>query len=434
MKKNVLLTIGLTVISIVVAALSGGVYAMAIVGIDIDNPATTQDADEDSMILDIDVKKVITDVGRKQFLLTTFLDHLGLHDTVSSEKVVGYMVGEEDMEDTINTDIPADNLTNGILSSSIELANPAMWSEKDVMLFPPSIEGANGEALMGWVETKVGNTISVRAVNPVKTGTTESIPLIPAGTKVFRTGKAMNAIDAKSKGSVLAPVPNENYVQLFMKTIEIEERLLLHKKKADWDLKRIVENRLREFKKEQELAMLLPQTANMRNDSNGKRFYTTAGAYSLAKNYYSLSSWNNQNYINMCRHIFENSGYGSGEKVLFCGNIFRANLASNVDAYSKNFNQTNTEVDLGIKVKKIETDFGYLMPKTHPLLTGIYANTAIAIDLEYARKCIFNGEQFKVETQNARATGEGRFIRKTISETSCLMFDDPYAHAVIYGV
>jgi hypothetical protein len=393
--------------------------AAPVVGVAEDAPVTHQQIEEDTDILEVDFPREVEDIGQDLYLITTMTDRIkNIHTTESIETGV-HENGDLDIDD-ITTATTAATTTNLV---NMSLSKHKIWKPNDTLIIPEV--QVNGKPLMLCVLSNSGTNVTCMAANP---DTSNSIPSIPQNASVKKLGKAMNELAAQAKSTSGLPVPFTNYCQTFMETVIVSKRALKAKKKVNVDYKFLIEQQIREFKKRRELSYLIGVKGKQYDEDNNEIFFCD-GVFNAAQNSYTMTSnvFTNAMYVNMCKMIFTSSN-GSDERVLLAGADFMEML-ENVEQYRKQLDAKNVEVVFGVKATKIVTDFGMLNIRYHRLLDGYYANKAIALDMPYIRKDVF--DPFLTEDLELQKSGQMRAKAKNISETSCLVLENQYAHCVI---
>jgi hypothetical protein len=397
------------------------------VGVAVDSPVTHQQVSEVTDLLEIDFPKAIRDLSRDIAFLTELTNNIeGAQRTTHSVETGSYESREFSNEDTVLVNSPGGTLLGGVIN--LKMSKPKEWRMRDIISVP-SINGGNSKPLLLRIEAETVSGFTTKVLNPTGTVASPSYPAIAAGTEVLKLAKGIDEWSSNVEGKALMPSARTNYCQTFMDTIKVSNQMLKSKTQVDIPRTYYYKQLLQKYITERELSRLFGQKL-LDYDSNGNAIYYSDGVLHMAQNAYPLTAWDNDNYNDMSRSIFDVGVHGSEEKIMLCGAQFLRGL-QHVDSYRKVFSNRQVEVVHGVKVKRIETDFGILAVKHNPLMTNQYSNMAFVIDPEYVRLDVF--EPYHVNDFDLDKLRQGRGIEITMWETSCVFLENKYAHCVVTG-
>jgi hypothetical protein len=136
---------------------------------------------------------------------------------------------------------PSGNGANGVETVTLDTNNNAIFSAKETIIFP-EIKGykENGtvqleQYFMAYILKKNDEgKLIVKATNGKAIGgVSNSIPALPAGTKMLRSGRAHNEIDMRTPPFAIVPIKTKQYLQTFRCQIEETTLEKIAKKEAD---------------------------------------------------------------------------------------------------------------------------------------------------------------------------------------------------------
>jgi hypothetical protein len=289
--------------------------------------------------------------------------------------------------------------------------------------------GSDNKDLVLHIVSITSSTLGVVALNGGGTNLSD-FAAIAEDTKLTRIGNAKEETAAQTTPYTVFPQKAFNYAQIHMAQVEQSLYDKLHSKEVNWDLAEFRSEALWDMRGQMELASLFGYRNQVYDSVAGKYKYTSHGMtrYMTQASSFAAAGFDNDDFVTMAKDIFTGNN-GSETRVMFAGSGARATMAK-APSIQKQMEQRDVEVIWGVKFNRIETDFGTLLVKHHPLLnyTG-WTDKVIQFDMNNIEKHTFKG----METANIDFSKSG--VRKTkadvIDETFCCALKNPLTHRVI---
>ena len=412
-------------VSFLFAGASGTVITAEIVGVAgpaggaAEGTLTSEDLG-DADLLDNDLDRLIVKVRPTDFPLDTFTRELKNTQRVRRSECGGYEVGTRDISDTV-----VEAYVGGDDTINLKVGKKLMWQKSDTLIIP-GIAGGDGNPLMLYVAGKdsAASTLQVVAANPVA----GVIPAIAEDSGIIRLSKAMSETDAQTDAFSALPSPRINYCQIHMAQVEESVLAGLQKKLVNFDFSTQKEQAVWEMRRGMEFTNIFGTKSIITDPVTGKKVYTSAGVWNQVTNeseYDNTTAPTNKTFTAMAREIFDGNN-GSDRRLLMAGSGFIEWLAQ-VPNYAKQVEAKNVEVVQGVKVLKIITDFGELLvrPMTN-LFIGSFADNAIALDMSYIVKYVF--ETLQTKDLNLDASGQRRVTAQRLLENYALFVENLPVH------
>lgn len=417
---------------------TGGGYTIAVAGAAagtaIQTPVTTAAADaaSDELLMNT-IQQKITKIRPDSAPLDTMMRMANQRVKVESWKTEFYSVETRGIDDTVKTGF--DTSASGTYDSStnihtIELNNIHIWNVDDNILFR-GINGSDSDDLVVHIVSKNASTstVGVIALNGLGTEGVE-LPDIPISTACVRIGNSKNEIDAQTTPYAVMPQKEYNYCQIHMAQVEESVYEAMHAKEVSWGLQDFQVESIYDMRRSAELTSLRgyrahkydPEGADYKFFSHGLTRYVTKEVT------YTAGSVDNDDFNSWANTIFSGNA-GSARRILFAGNDFLEELAT-VSTYTKQVESKVSEIVLGIRFNVIETNWGILLVKRHPLFDNIgWSDRGLVLDLNNIQKHVF--KPMEIRKLDLQTSG----IRKTnayvIDETFCYVLTYPDTHCVI---
>ena len=267
--------------------------------------------------------------------------------------------------------------------------------------------------------------VTVIALNASK------VPVLPAGTAMYRVGVAKDQSAAKSDDPMVLPTFDQNYCQINMATVSEAYFQKLQEKEVDWSMKDMQESTMYDFRLQSELSLLFGYGREFVDPISRKPKYTMDGFIRKIPSIRNEGSGVTSAFMNSAMaQIFE-SNNGSEARICFYGSDFGLSMANNA-AFEKQLEAGKTRVKFGITFNEVETNQGTLLMKKHDAfkLMG-YGNAAMVIDPANFRKIVqkdlgwFDLDLEKAGVSRSVDLGGGRIIKKEVT--------NPETHALIIG-
>lgn len=397
---------------------AGGFLAVG-PGVDV-NGQTVEVGDpnaEGKEYLDEVLKREIVKVRPSDTPLDTLTRQLNNTENAHAIEVGGWEIGTRAVEDTM-----AASSTAGAIGS-LKVDNVDMWLPGDTLQVP-SMTGADGKALTLYVidRGQDGASISVKAIN----GASGNVPQIANDATLLRLGNAASETQAQAEIFVMNPSKRKNFCQIHM--TQVEESVIhgLHEKKVEMDFGTYKEQTLWDFKRGMELTNLFGVKGVTYNKKN-EMVYTSAGLWNQleAEYNYNPAGLTDAEWVKLSRKIFEGNN-GADRRILLAGPALLEAIAS-VSSYQKQLEAKSVELVHGIRVQRIETNFGELMIKNMgSLFAGERAGWGMVLDMSYIIKKVF--EPLHTEELELSKSGQRRVKAQRIIENYCLFAENLPAH------
>ena len=267
--------------------------------------------------------------------------------------------------------------------------------------------------------------VTVIALNASK------VPVLPAGTAMYRVGVAKDQSAAKSDDPMVLPTFDQNYCQINMATVSEAYFQKLQEKEFEWSMKDMQESTMYDFRLQSELSLLFGYGREFVDPISRKPKYTMDGFIRKIPSIRNEGSGVTSAFMNSAMaQIFE-SNNGSEARICFYGSDFGLSMANNA-AFEKQLEAGKTRVKFGITFNEVETNQGTLLMKKHDAfkLMG-YGNAAMVIDPANFRKIVQKDlGWFDLDLEKA---GVSRSVDRRIDESFTLEVTNPETHALIIG-
>lgn len=371
--------------------------------------------------------------------LDTIMRQIRKVKDVHSLKSEYYAVDIKPFKDTVATGYNT-SAGEGEAYATIEVSNIKIWNVDDNALFP-TIVGSDGKPFVGHVSKKdnATSTVSIMPLNgPNGTGTMsdkEIVPkVIPLNTPVIRMANAKSELDAQTAPFAVLPGKDFNYMQNFMAQVEESTFQKIHEKEVNWEFSDYEEMNLYDLRARMEYAYLFG-VRKMFTDVEDDEVKRTCGGltrYMIKDLQYNISNnLSNSIFVNWTKQIFADNA-GSDEKIGFLGDNLIEKISVIPDIV-KQLEAKKTEVKWGITFSVIETNFGKLLLKRHPLLgIGSMGDNGIVLDVQNIEKHVF--KRMSNTTLELKKSGQRNADAVVLQEVSCPILRYPATHSLITGI
>ena len=213
---------------------------------------------------------------------------------------------------------------------------------------------------------------------------------------------------------------------------QVEQSLYdkLHEKWVEYDLAQYRSEALWDMRAQMEIASLVGYRRKIYNPVKKEWKYLSGGAIryidkSINK---SIAGFDNGSFVDITKDIFVGNN-GSETRICFAGSGVMSTF-SKAPNFEKQVTQKDVFVKWGIKFHNIETNYGGLLVKYHPVLDYMgYANKAIVLDINNVVK--YQYKPMGSTQVDFAQSGQKNSTADIISEAFCLAFKNPDTHAVI---
>ena len=387
-----------------------------------------------SELLDNTISKKITELKPSANPLDTILREIGEATPIKSWEYEYYYVDQKGITDTIKTAFSA---TNGSAPENtvheIYINAPHIWNVDDNIMFVDVLNSADKPLVLHIVETTPSaSRLTVLPLNGNGTNGFD-LPALAQGKTIVRIGNAKAEMDVQTAPYQAYPQKTSNFCQIHMAQIEESIYAALHEKEVKWDLNDHRLQALYDLRRSMELTSLFgvkkkvydPIGRDYKYMTGGITSYITKGlSYSEA----TLTANANKVFTGWGKSIFTGNS-GSEKRVLFGGGTFMSDLMS-IPTVQKQIEAKSTEVVWGITFKKIDTGFGELLVKYHPLFDEVgYIEKGLVLDVNYLEKAVL--KPMSSADLKLIESGQKNAKAQNISETLQILTRYPDLHAII---
>ncbi len=404
---------------------AGGLVAGATV-------TTETAAAETPNLLRPDISQKITQIMPSTTPLDTLIREAGAHEKTEALMFKFYSAELRPFMDELGAGFTKDSGITPANGYPIVVSNIAIWQVDDGILFH-GVVGGDGGPLVGHIIKKANSTSTLTVVFLNGTGEDTNIPpaSIADETKIGRLANAKSELDAKTDPYGHLPLDSYNYVQAHMAQVEESFWQKAHAKEVNWDIRDMQTMSIFDLRCQMEAASIFGVRKKIFDVEGNDWKYLSGGAVRFAGQALTFDKTediDNATWTNWTKKLFTGNA-GSDRRYAFLGSDLIERL-HNVDMVSKQIDGTSTEVVFGITFRRIETNFGIIMLKHHPLFNSYgYSDGGIVLDLNNVRKRVF--EPMKVRKLDLISSGEKKANAYVLEETFGLEFRYPDTHAII---
>jgi hypothetical protein len=314
-----------------------------------------------------------------------------------------------------------------------------MWNTDDTCMFP-TVNGADSKPLVCFIISRnVSNgTIKIQPLNGnAGAGTMDGelvLPTIPIDSKIVRLGPAKHELDAQTSPYAIIPVKSYNYMQIFMAQVEESTFQRIHDKEVDWNFSDYESQNIYDMRATMEYSFLFGVRSKFVDKVNAKERYTTGGITRFITNALTYGTGGSDRtiddatFVDWTKEVFTGN-CGADTRLLFGGDGLMANL-SKVNTVQKQIEAKATEVKWGITFQSIETNFGKLLFKHHPLfdIAG-WGDNGLVLDINHIEKHTF--KPMATRKLDLKASGTRNVDAVVIEETTGVITRYPDTHCII---
>lgn len=446
MKKNNLINIALKLFGLafmmavmaVISSIEVAGISMALTGAIIQGePVSMEEVKAGSPDLDVNyISKKVTEMRPAATPLDTIMRSIGNQVSIKSFVSDYYAVDSRALYDT--THLAYTKAGDGDATYAFTVHALSTWSVDDTVM----VDGYNGSdslPLVCLVVAKSTSTLTLQPLNGIAgAGATAGKLIFPAtiaaDTRLVRMGTAKNELDAQHSPYAIVPVKSFNYMQIFMAQVEEGIFQREHAKEVEWNFTDYEAQNIYDMRATMEFSFLFGYRAKFYDEVDGLEKYTTGGVirYITKSLEYGTGgsdrTIDNGTFVDWTKSIFCGNS-GSDTRILFGGDGLTANL-SKVDIVQKQIEAKSTFVKWGITFNQIETNFGILLYKHHPLLDlANWGDKGIVLDINNIEKHTF--KPMKVRKLDLIASGQRNADAVVIEEATGVITRYPDSHAII---
>jgi hypothetical protein len=436
----------LTVVAFVMAALVASVsyidlmalipgigsgLSLATTGAILGTPTTDKTAAASSELLTNTISKKITEMKPSLTPLDTIIRHMGIVVPVKSWRTDYYAVDIRGVLDKVAEDLTID--VDGDTGewepyAEVEVVNINIWN-KDDNLVMPGINGGDNLPLAAHVYAinRTLKLLSVIWLNPRPDGGQFQID---EDTEITRIGNSKAELDAQTDPYAVLPQKEFNYSQIHMAQVEQGVYDKLHEKEVNWDISDFQAQSLYDMRRSMEYTSIMGVRYIAQDPVDNDQKYFSGGLFRYITKAldYPSTGIGKDLFIDWSEKIFTGNS-GADTRFCFGGGGFISDM-SKVETVQKQIEAKKTEVVYGITFQRIETNFGVLLVKHHPLMKDIGMNYgAMVLDMNHIEKHVF--KPMDVRELNLDKTGQRRADAYVVDEAFCLALRYPDTHAII---
>ena len=382
-----------------------------------------------------DVSDKITKMRPSQTPLATIFSAYAKKRDIKSQRTEYYSADIKPFTDAVRTAYA--HAGDGQALANIAVENIALFDVDDTVMFK-DIVGSDGMPFVGAIAARdVSNrTISIQPLNgPAGTATMAEQEIVPKsiaeGTKIVRMGPAKSELDAQHSPFAIMPSKDFNFAQNFMAQVEESVFQRLTKKEVNWGFTDYEELNIYDMKGRQELSFLWGVRKQFIDAVDNEQKYTCGGVtryMSKIQNYTAADKLTNDDWVDWTQYFFADNA-GSDSRFLFAGDDLIAAI-SKIEGVQKQLEAKNTEVKWGITFNVVETKFGVMYIKRHPLfaVTGA-GGDGVLLDVNNLEKHVF--VPLKFTTLDLKKPGIRNADATVLQEVACPVLRYPGTHAYI---
>ncbi len=323
-----------------------------------------------------------------------------------------------------------ENTTEG-KSVKLKTEKNDIFSPKETLIFP-EIKGYEEDGatetpnvpLCAYVIKVDSEELTVKPINGKGKGEEMKLPVLNAGTKVLRAGRAHNEVDVQTAPYALFPKKKDQYIQKFK--CQVEETTAMHvaNKEADFTLSDQEEEAIFDMTQGMSKSLLLGAKRKIFDEEKKEVFFTGGIWGQIGKDFVYDNKLTKEDFINIFKMAFVGSN-GSKRKTMFCGSDFLANLSL---LELGNEVSVNTVNRFDLSFSSMKTNFGTLDVIYDENMDSIgMSKNAMIIDEDFVKRKDYVGI---TDTQklSLRESGVRDTDGKVITRAFALYLQNPNTH------
>lgn len=357
---------------------------------------------------------------------------------IESQRTEFYAVDIKPFFDTVR--VAYAGTVDGQSLATIAVNDINMFDVDDTVMFR-GIAGVDGRDFVGSIAQKniVARTINVQPLNgPLGSGSMAATEIVPRtidiNTRIVRMGVAKSELDAQTAPFAIIPGKEFNFAQNFMAQVEESVFQRLTKKEVAWGFTDYEEMNIYDMKARQELSYIFGVRKSFIDAVDNEQKFTCGGLtrFMTKTQNYTVSSGITQGAWVDWMQLFFADNAGSDTRFLFAGDGLISAI-SKIAGVEKQLEAKSVEVKWGINFNVVETKFGILYVKRHPLLAiaGV-PNDGLVIDVNNIEEHEF--VPLKFTQLDLKSAGLRNSDATVLQKVSCPVLRYPATHAYIRGV
>ena len=400
-----------------------------------DTPTTSIASEKAEDLLRPKISQKITWMKPNLYPMDTIMRQIKSVGRMGSWEYKFYNAEMRGINDTLASEF--DTSASGTFSSetnehTITVTKPHIWNVYDNILFQDQV-GSDGKVLVGHITGKnaAEGTLTVVAVNGLGDEGLD-LPDMSVGQSITRMSNTQSELAAQTSPYSIYPVDEFNYAQRYMAQIEESVYHKLHtEKEVPWGEKEFKIMALYDLRRSMEFQNLFGYRRKLYIDAVSDYKYFSGGIvrYISKGIEYSDADIDNAGFYNWCENIFTGNS-GSETRVLFVGKKLLTKMAT-IPTVEKQLDGGSVDVKWGLKFSRIESLYGELLVKYHPLFDEVgWAEHGLVLDFANIEQAIF--EPMKQTKLDLIKAGTKNVNASVISEAYTTITRYPATHAVIY--
>lgn len=319
---------------------------------------------------------------------------------------------------------------DGSITVNLRTDHDQIFDATETVLVP-SVVGADGQPLVLYTVARRERGVDFSVVNPVMNGDTAQVPVIVAGCKLVRMGRAAAELDVQTAQFAALPKKQRNNCQIFKMQVEQSTLQKIAGKEVGWTFSDQEEAAIIDMRMGMEKNFVFGARAKITDSVKNEPVYLTGGIWSQAGRQFELrlDKLSESDMINLCSTTFTRNA-GSKQKLLIAGTRLMEALSRM--QCERSITAGDTMVRWGIEFKEIRSNFGSLWVLHSEVFDQCgHASDGLVVDPEYVTKYVHL--PFRVEKLDLRRSGQRNTDAVVLTEASCLVLRYPDAHVRVIG-
>lgn len=322
-----------------------------------------------------------------------------------------------------------DTHSSGLAIYTLNTRNNPLFAESDTILCPGSDdELATDEEktpVMFYVlEAPANSPLKVIAINGDEAGIVRPVP---AGATLVRMGRAAGELDVQTAQFEALPKKNTNYCQIFKAQVEQSNIMRQSAKDVGWSFQDQEEVAIADMRMCMEKSFVYGCQGRLPMPERGDEVMFTGGIWNQAGSTfnYTKGNFNSNDLNNLMQASFTGKAAGSPKKILVGGSalIGVLNALDSTRVVMANDKVTRW----GIDFKEMHSKFGTLMVVFSEVFDQCgHPEQGMVIDPEFLTKYVY--QPLRSERLDLMKSGTRNTQATVITEASCLVLRNPYAH------
>jgi hypothetical protein len=379
------------------------------------------------------VSQVVTEIRPDAYPLDTMLRNIRQSEKIANVKHEYETVKYRERVSALTAGFTAAGAA-GDETVVLTINNVRIWAVDDTA-YVPTINGASSQPLrlLVMAVNRALNQITVTAINS-PTADTQRVPTIANNTKLYRMGNAKNELDSITDIIAMEPTQEFNFCQIQMAFLEESVLSSLMTTESGYDYKDKYLQQIYDMRSSCEFTHLYGKRSKTINKITDKTHYTADGirakitnTHTFVGNATTVEAISKKDVTSLLEKVFSGND-GSEERLLLGGSTLIRHL-QNI-SLNKEIGPTEIKAVHGVKVQRLETDFGVLNIK-HSKAMDEFGDSEVGLVLDL--KHIYKHDLEKLSTEKLDPDKAGlRRVKNAyrMLENSCVTTRYPDVHYV----